>query len=128
LSLGTLTNPWDGSSSCRPDLQTQQGRSLGCAEMGDLFVAERFRGRSVGGTLMEAAEDWARDQGESNLVLAVTVANPHNDVARSMYERAGYEESGLGVFEDGCFYWDEAGECQWDGEPHRYLVKDLDKG
>jgi GNAT superfamily N-acetyltransferase len=78
--------------------------------MGDLFVAERFRGRSVGGTLMEA------------------VANPHNDVARSMYERAGYEESGLGVFEDGCFYWDEAGECQWDGEPHRYLVKDLDKG
>jgi GNAT superfamily N-acetyltransferase len=105
---------------------TEQGRAAGCAELGDLYVAERFRGRGIGRALMEAAETWAAGNGFTAIGLAVTSENTHNDVARSMYQRSGYEDSGLGVFDDGYFYWDEAGERHWDGEPHRYLVKALD--
>ena len=42
-----------------------------------------------------------------------------------MYARRGYCDSGLGEFQDGYVYWDAAGRPQWDGEPHRYLVKRL---
>lgn len=57
--------------------------------------------------------------------LEVTVSNPHNDVARAMYERHGYRDSGLGEYESGYFYWTESGERRWDGELHRFLIKSL---
>jgi hypothetical protein len=57
--------------------------------------------------------------------LEVTLSNPHNHVARAMYEHHGYHDSGLGEFESGYFYWTESGERLWDGEPHRFLIKSL---
>jgi ribosomal protein S18 acetylase RimI-like enzyme len=100
-------------------------RDLGAAEIMDLWVAPPFRGRGHGSSLLEAAEQAARDAGCALLGLEVTVSNPHNDVARTMYERHGYRDSGLGEFESGYSYWTESGERRWDGEPHRFLIKSL---
>jgi hypothetical protein len=57
--------------------------------------------------------------------LEVTVSNPDNDVARAMYGRHGYLDSGLGEFDSGYFYRTESGERRWDGEPHRFLIESL---
>lgn len=104
---------------------SKHSRSLAVAEIVDLSVAEEFRGRGYGSSLLEAAERLARDAGWTTIGLAVTVSNPHNDVARAMYERHGYRDAGLGAFEDGYDYWTETGERRWDGEPHRFLIKSL---
>lgn len=101
---------------------------LGAAELIDLQVVKRHRGAGIGRALMDAAERLALDEGWTALGLAVTVANPNNDVARAMYARRGYVDSGLDEFEDGYVYWDAAGLPQWDGETHRYLVKRLGRG
>jgi GNAT superfamily N-acetyltransferase len=102
-----------------------RARTLGVAEVQDLQVADGFRGRGFGRALLEAAEDAAEDAGWIAIGLEVTVANPHNDVARAMYERHGFRDAGVGTFESGYHYWTDAGERRWDGEPHRYLVKVL---
>lgn len=101
------------------------GRHFGAAEIMDLWVAPPFRGRGHGSSLLVAAEQAAQDASWMLIGLEVTVSNPHNDVARAMYERHGYRDSGLGEFESGYFYWTESGERRWDGEPHRYLLKSL---
>jgi GNAT superfamily N-acetyltransferase len=107
------------------DEASEHCRSLNVAEIVDLSVDEAFRGRGYGSSLLEAAERLARDAGWTTIGLSVTVSNPHNDVARAMYERRGYRDAGLGEFEGGYFYWTESGEQRWDGEPHRYLIKAL---
>jgi ribosomal protein S18 acetylase RimI-like enzyme len=100
-------------------------RQLSVAEIVDLQVARSFQGRGHGSSLLAAAERLGRDEGWMLIGLEVTVSNPHNDVARAMYERHGYRDSRLGEFESGYFYWTESGERCWDGEPHRYLIKSL---
>ena len=107
------------------DEASKHARALGAAEIVDLSVAPAFQGRGHGTSLLVAAEEHAREAGWTVIGLEVTDSNPHNDVARAMYERHGYEDSGLGEFESGYFYWTESGERRWDGEPHRYLVKSL---
>lgn len=100
-------------------------RQLSVAEIVDLQVAPPFQGHGHGSSLLAAAEQVARDGRCMLIGLEVTVSNPHNDVARAMYERHGYRDSGLGEFESGYFYWTESGERRWDGEPHRFLIKSL---
>jgi GNAT superfamily N-acetyltransferase len=100
-------------------------RHLDVAEVMDLSVSPGFRGRGHGTSLLASAERWARDAGWQTIGLEVTVANPHNDVARAMYERNGYRDAGLGEFESGYFYWTVTGERLWEGEPHRFLIKSL---
>ncbi|HEU4354026.1 MAG TPA: GNAT family N-acetyltransferase [Actinomycetota bacterium] len=111
----------------RPDSReaSAHARQLSAAEIEDLQVTPPFQGQGHGSSLLAAAEQVARDAGWKLIGLEVTVSNPHNDVARAMYERHGYEDSGLGEFESGYFYWTESGERRWDGEPHRYLIKRL---
>jgi ribosomal protein S18 acetylase RimI-like enzyme len=111
----------------RPDSReaSAHGRQLRAAGIMDLWVAPPFRGRGHGTSLLVEAEQVGRDAGWTLIGLEVTVSNPHNDVARAMYERHGYRDSGLGEFESGYFYWTEAGERRWDGEPHRFLIKSL---
>ena len=53
------------------------------------------------------------------------MSNPHNDIARALYERMAYEDAGLGEFVSGYTYWDEDGQLQRDEELHRYLIKRL---
>lgn len=57
-----------------------------------LSVTEVWRGRGVGTALMAAAEGWALDHGAARMVLDLAAANAG---AQRLYERLGYETSGL---------------------------------
>ena len=104
---------------------SERAQQLDTAEIMDLQVSERFRGQGYGSSLLMQAEQVAREADWTSIGLEVTVSNPHNDVARAMYARHGYGDSGFGVFESGYEYWTSTGERRWDGEPHLFLVKTL---
>jgi GNAT superfamily N-acetyltransferase len=58
-----------------------------CAELGGLVVDEAWRGRGIGGRLMDAAEDWARRQGLGTLRLR---SNVIREGAHAFYRGRGY--------------------------------------
>jgi len=100
-------------------------RALGGAQLSDLQVAARYRGAGLGRALLDASEQAARDAGWNTICLSVTVSNPDNELARSIYHRRGYRDSGQGEFHDGYHYHDAAGVRRYHGEQHVYLVKRL---
>jgi len=100
-------------------------RALGGAQLSDLQVAARYRGAGPGRALLDASEQAARDAGWNTIGLSVTVSNPDNELARSIYHRRGYRDSGQGEFHDGYHYHDAAGVRRYHGEQHVYLVKRL---
>jgi GNAT superfamily N-acetyltransferase len=100
-------------------------RALGGAQLSDLQVAAPYRGAGLGRALLDTAERAARDAGWGTIGLSVTVSNPDNDLARSIYHRRGYHDSGQGEFHDGYHYHDAAGVRRYHGEQHVYLVKRL---
>ena len=57
-----------------------------------MMVDERWRGRGVGGALVRAVIDAARDLGAHKVALQVW---PHNEAARRLYLRHGFVEEGL---------------------------------
>jgi L-amino acid N-acyltransferase YncA len=63
---------------------------------GDLgmLVGSGWRGRGVGSALVQAAIDWAREQGLHKLCLEVF---PHNTAAIALYRSAGFAEEGRRV-------------------------------
>ena len=131
----TMLAAWDGAEPvgycvvCWPgasdDGRSERAVGLGCAEIADVFVAEHARRRGAGRLLVAEAEELAAARGIGQLGLEVTVANPHNDAARRLYARCGYEDAGLGEFTSGYTYWTPDGVEHRDEEPHRYLVKRL---
>lgn len=52
------------------------------------YVAEPYRGQGLGHRLMEAAEDWARQQGLPQISLSVGVLNT---LGQKLYESLGYQ-------------------------------------
>jgi len=100
-------------------------RALGGAQLSDLQVAAAYRGAGLGRALLDASEQAARDAGWDTIGLSVTVSNPDNELARSIYHRRGYRDSGQGEFPDGYHYHDAAGVRRYHGEQHVYLVKHL---
>lgn len=104
---------------------TEQGRSLGCAEIGDLLVLERARRRGIGRELMEAAVELVRERNVGRVGLEVAATNPHQEAARVLYRKLGFEESAFGQFVSGYTYWDSSGSPHRDEELHCYLVKKL---
>jgi ribosomal protein S18 acetylase RimI-like enzyme len=52
------------------------------------YVAEPYRGQGLGHRLMEAAEDWARQQGLPQISLSVGV---RNTLGQKLYESLGYQ-------------------------------------
>jgi putative acetyltransferase len=63
----------------------------GVAGLG-MMVADGWRGRGVGGVLVDEAIDRARAMGAHKLALQVW---PHNDVARRLYLNHGFAEEGV---------------------------------
>ena len=57
-----------------------------------IAVSERASGQGIGRTLMQAAEDWAREMSYPALVLDVFASN---ESARRFYERQGYGEDSV---------------------------------
>ncbi len=56
----------------------------------EIHVAEEHRGRGLGATMMERAEEQARAGGYALMALHTRTDNP----ARRLYERCGFEEAG----------------------------------
>ena len=100
-------------------------RALGGAQLSDLQVAAPYRGAGLGRALLDASEQAASDAGWDTIGLSVTVANPDNELARSIYLRRGYRDSGQGAYRDGYHYHDAAGIRRYHGEQHVYLIKRL---
>jgi len=57
-----------------------------------MIVDARWRGRGVGGALVEAAVNWSRQRGAHKVALQVWT---HNAAARRLYRRHGFVEEGL---------------------------------
>ena len=70
------------------------------AEVGNVAVAEAFRGRGYGKILMEAMHEKARSHSAERMLLEV---RPSNTPARRLYEGLGYIPVGLrkGYYADG---------------------------
>lgn len=62
------------------------------AELGNLAVAPPWRGRGVGGRLLDFAVARARERGTKRMFLEVRVSN---DVARALYEDRGFVQVGV---------------------------------
>ncbi len=83
---------------------------------------DEMRSKGIGRKLMEEAEKICRDKGFDRVGLAVDTSNNR---ARELYERLGYEDSGIGEF-DSAWY-----EQQDDGSKLKvvdhciYMVKKL---
>ena len=72
------------NAAVQPQLDVRRRR----AYLGYLAVQARYRGRGIGGRLLEAVEVWAREQGAE---LIATDTNLHSNIgAVEFYERHGY--------------------------------------
>jgi RimJ/RimL family protein N-acetyltransferase len=63
----------------------------GVADLG-MVVARAWRGRGLGGALLDAGIKWARDAGAHKIALQVW---PHNQAAIALYERSGFVREGV---------------------------------
>ena len=55
----------------------------------DVFVVDQFRGRGVGKALLQHAENHAKENGVSEMMIGVLASNKQ---ARSLYHAQGFEE------------------------------------
>jgi GNAT superfamily N-acetyltransferase len=83
-------------------------------EVEQLYVAAEHRGRGVAQRLLEAAEQQVADHGSQEAWLAVVASNMR---ARTFYERAGWLDNGLIIYEA---FW-EAGPINVPA--HRYTKR-----
>jgi RimJ/RimL family protein N-acetyltransferase len=64
--------------------------NYGVADLG-MLVADGWRQRGIGSTLLRAGIDWARQAGAHKIALQVW---PHNRAAIALYERFGFQREG----------------------------------
>jgi putative acetyltransferase len=64
---------------------------FGVVDLG-MLVADGWRSRGVGSTLVAEALEWSRDRGAHKVALQVW---PHNERAIGLYEKFGFEREGL---------------------------------
>lgn len=81
------------------------------AELG-MLVSSEWRGRGVGSALVAEAFRWAAWAGVEKVSLTVY---PHNDAARALYRKFGFEEEGrlLGQSKKSYGYDDEIVMARW---------------
>ncbi len=96
-----------------------------CPNLEDLFVMPDFRSRAIGSMLLDAAITAAREAGYTQLGLGVAIDNPG---AIRLYERKGFQDSGLGEYTSGGSYIDRDGTLQTWQETCTYWIKLLSGG
>jgi ribosomal protein S18 acetylase RimI-like enzyme len=111
---------WHGTTN--PELRWLIGDQTAHPYVEALLVHPSFRSRSIGSQLLEAAETLARTRDHTVIGLAVNVENGR---AQALYERLGYDDAGIGQFENAWSYVDEAGQEVAERETCIYLVKSL---
>ena len=117
LPVGHALIRWDGPTD--HPIASKVGR---CPDIEDLFISPDFRSRGIGSQLLDAAERLARQKGYSQLGIGVDIDNPR---ARSLYERKGFKDTGLGEYRIRWPWNDRDGKEQWAEENCNYLIKPL---
>lgn len=99
--LDHIENPGDSASIVAVTGAAAGGQVIGHARVDmepykvaglGMMVRADWRGRGVGGALVDAAVESARALGAHKLALQVW---PHNTVARRLYRNHGFEEEGV---------------------------------
>ena len=101
---GHVLVDWSGAED-----QPIRSRMSDCPNLEDLFVMPAFRSRGTGSTLLDAAITAVREAGYTQLGLGVAIDNPG---AIRLYERKGFQDSGLGEYTIGGSYVDRQGTVQ----------------
>jgi GNAT superfamily N-acetyltransferase len=78
---------WDDSTAVGQAHVAWGDTELGVPALQDVSVPLELRGRGIGATLAEAAEELIRARGHESASLGVSTGNPS---ARRLYERLGY--------------------------------------
>ena len=115
--VGHLLIRWQGT-----DAEAVTAALPGCPDLSDIAVHPDRQSRGIGSQLMERAERLIAARGRRRVGLSVALDNVR---ARSLYERRGYSDAGLGEFRIRWPYLDDQGRERWCEETCIYLVKDL---
>ena len=75
-------------ASVRPFVEDCETDNVGYLE--GWFVEEFYRRRGIGGTLVEAAEDWAREKDCEEMASDAEVGN---ELSLTVHQKLGYEET-----------------------------------
>ena len=102
-----------------------RSRLLDCPNLEDLFVMPEFRNLGTGSLLLDAAIAAVQEAGYTQLGLGVVVDNPG---AMRLYQRKGFQDSGLGEYTTGGRYLDREGTLQTWQETCTYWIKLLPGG
>jgi ribosomal protein S18 acetylase RimI-like enzyme len=92
----------------------------GSVVLSDLYVVDPYRSHGIGSSLLAAADQLAQARGYPLTGLGVAVDNPR---ARSLYERHGYKDAGIGQYITGWRELDEQGEQRWIEEQEICMIK-----
>ena len=93
-----------------------------CPAFNEIEVAEELRSKGIGTQLIRHAEILAKKQG----CRQVSITAIHDGRPRTLYERLGYSDPGIGVFHTSGTYTDDDGqEVPWDNGHQVFLVKKL---
>jgi GNAT superfamily N-acetyltransferase len=128
VPVGHLFILWTGNTEVPRivDRCPQAAQFADCPELCELYVVAERRSQGIGTQLLRQAVELARKRGASQATICVDTDNPR---ARSLYERLGFVESGIGTFTTSGVLVDEAGrEKPWQNGPQVMLVKKLGNG
>ncbi len=85
-----------GMATAQALVSTAEGGPVGLVE--DVVVDISYRGRGIGGALLDHLQGWARDKGLSRLQLA---ADSWNSAALGFYARNGWSQTNLVILRFG---------------------------
>ena len=91
----------------RPVPETPAEWHTGFAFLEELIVLEAHRSQGIGTAIIHEAAGQARERGFTTMAVGVGV---DNDRARALYDRLGYMDAGLGLFEDRGTFLNSRGE------------------
>jgi len=93
-----------------------------CPEINRLAVIEAFQRRGIATNLIAACEAEAADKGLLQIGLGTNPVIPED---LNLYRRLGYQDSGVGIFDDVYRVLDENGNVITIRDDTRFLVKDI---